>query len=92
MKTLEVKNDAKTFIAFQNDEGLLVFNPIVGGSATLSIDDSYIAVELNGNMQLGSPIFSLPYFTDNIEIARTARDKVNGVSDNELETIKEILA
>lgn len=91
MKTINVNNDGKTFICFHNDEGLLVCNPIIGGSATVSINDNYIATELSGDMQLGSPIFTLPYFTDNIEIARTAREKVDGITDANFETIKTIL-
>ncbi len=91
MKTINLNNDGKTFICFHNDEGLLVCNPIIGGSATLSINDNFIATEVNGKVELGKPVFSLPVFTENIEIARSARDKVNGVSENEFETINEIL-
>lgn len=91
MKTINVNNDGKTFIAFQTDEGLLVLNPILGGSATVSINDSYVATELNGQMQLGSPIFSLPSFTDNIEIARHVRDKLNNVSQKDFKTLENIL-
>ncbi|MER0442272.1 hypothetical protein [Emticicia sp. W12TSBA100-4] len=91
MKTINVNNDGKTFIAFQNDEGLLVFNPILGGSATVSVNDNYVATELNGQMQLGSPIFSLPAFTDNIEVARQVRDKVNSISDTDFKTLENIL-
>lgn len=91
MKTININNDGKTFIAFHNDEGLLVLNPIVGGSATVSINDSYIATEVNGNMQLGNPVFSLPSFTENIEIAMHVRDKVNNVSQTDFETLENIL-
>ncbi len=91
MKTISVNNDGKTFICFHNDEGLLVCNPIIGGSATLSINDSNAATELNGQMQLGSPIFSFPCFTDNIEVARHVRDKISNVSQTDFETLEKIL-
>jgi len=91
MKTINVNNDGKTFIAFHNDEGLLVLNPILGGNATVCINDSFVATELSGQMQLGSPLFSLPSFTDNIEVARHVRDKLNNISESEFETLENIL-
>lgn len=91
MKTVALNNDGKTFICFHNDEGLLVCNPIIGGNPTLSINDSFIATELDGSMKLGNPVFSLPCFTDNIEIARAARDKVSDITEPDFENIKQIL-
>lgn len=83
--------ESETFVCFRNKEGIFVFNKMVQGSATIQVNEHGIATSGAFVVDLELSGFSFGQLANNIDEVREMKAKIEGLNDNEVETINGIL-
>lgn len=90
MRQEQLKTDGTAFITFLREDGILVFMPILGGSATIEINEHDIATKISGTLEFREPKFGLPQFVDTLGEIQDIQTKLKNLSDEELAIINDM--
>ena len=80
-------SESETYICFKNSEGIFVFNKMTAGAILLDINEHQIATGFSGNAQLELSGFSFGELAPQIDIIRDMKNKIEGLNENEVQTI-----
>lgn len=86
----QLKTDGSAFVTFLRPDGILVFMPILGGSATLEINEHHIATKISGTIEFQDPKFGLAQFVDTLGDAQIIQDKLHRLTDEQIQHLNDM--
>lgn len=84
--------ESETYVCFRNKEGIFVFNQLKQGSASVEVNEHGIATSIAAVADLELSGFTFGELCPQIDLVREMKAKIEGLNENEVETLKNILA